>query len=182
MDEVPVLVPLEDRPDSPIGGTHSAVEVKPSIDLVTSCRAQLSSEAIVFSFWIRKNHPELKNFLIPSIAVSKKQVAFCFYDCENDILLETPPINLTIQAQMLDKSTIVTLWLVLNYKYLCSGVLEEMKKAEFNADFFIFTQEKLEKYRNCVMSPCYGVADKWFSLRSLKVVRKQEEETKKLKL
>ena len=57
-----------------------------------------------------------------------------------------------------------------------------MKKAEFNADFFIFTQEKLEKYRNCVMSPCYGEADKWFSLRSLKVVRKQEEETKKLKL
>ena len=62
------------------------------------------------------------------------------------------------------------------------GVLEEMKKAELNADFFKFTQEKLEKYRNCVMSPCYGVADQWFSLRSLKVVRKQKEETEKLKL
>ena len=71
--------------------------------------------------------------------MSKKQVAFCFYDCENDILLETPLINLTMQTQMLDKSTIVKLWRVLNYKYLCSGVLEEMKKADFNADFFKFT-------------------------------------------
>ena len=44
-----------------------------------------------------------------------------------------------MQTQMLDKSTIVKLWRFLNYKYLCSGVLEEMKKAEFNADFFKFT-------------------------------------------
>jgi len=54
MDEVPVLVPLEDRAASPICGNHSAVELKSSIDLVTSCRAQFRSEAIVFSFWIRK--------------------------------------------------------------------------------------------------------------------------------
>jgi hypothetical protein len=54
-------------------------------DRMVACREQIRAEAIVFSFLQKKNHPKLDNFLIPSIIISKSQVAVCMYDSENDI-------------------------------------------------------------------------------------------------
>jgi hypothetical protein len=104
--------------------------------------------------------------------MSKSQVAVCLYDSENDIFLETPCLDLFLGDEYLKVETIITLWLVLNFKYCCSGVPDEIMELSFTADFFKHTGPYLEKYIANVNAPCsYQPEDKWLALSVLKDVK-----------
>ena len=118
----------EDRDTDEIKDTTS--------DMSDNDRAQILAETIVFSF-IQKKNPVLDNYLIPTVAISKKDVLFHFYDSEHDILLESPPfcIKSFDDDGELYYPTILALWLTLNYKTFCTGITKGMKESNFTADF-----------------------------------------------
>lgn len=71
----------------------------------------------------------------------------------NDVLLESSEKPyLTAQSDLV-KTTTVALWLVLNFKYFCSGITKGMKESGFKSGFVQIVQEKL-KYYDEVTSPC----------------------------
>ena len=74
------------------------------------------------------------------------EIVFFFYDCENDILLESKTFPLK-ESKTINYDMIVSLWLALNYKFSGSGLSEQLKKAQ-KAEFFKETGEYLEVYRN----------------------------------
>lgn len=122
------------------------------------------AQTIVFSFLQKKNHPELESFLIPTIAMSKTQVAICLYDSQYDIFLETPCLDL-LNGTFLNEVTVVVFWLALNYRYCCSGVPDEIIKTDFKADFFKCVGPLLDKYYADVQSPCdYQTVYTWPSV------------------
>lgn len=166
MDEVPVVITgEEDLTDSPVYGNNASIENKSSKELLPTCCRQIRSKAIVYSFWQQKQHPDLENFLIPTIAMSKEQMAFCFYDCENDLLLETPPIYLFDESKVhLRRASILALWLVLNFKYFSSGVPLKLQKSKYSAGFFSQVGSLLDNYRNNVESPCHGTTERWWGI------------------
>ncbi|XP_033725964.1 uncharacterized protein LOC117315720 [Pecten maximus] len=141
-----------EEPDSPGGENRSAVEVKAQ-DGLKSCRNQILAETVVFSFLQKKYHSEYDNYLIPTIGISRQYVVFYFYDCVNDMLMETPPIRL-LKNNKLIKSTILAVWLVLNYKYFCSGITKGMRDRNFTADFFKHVGDCIQIYRNDVDFAC----------------------------
>lgn len=91
--------------------------------------------------------------MIPSIGISKDKLVVYFYDCINDVLLESSEMPFLTAQGALVKSTIVALWLVLNFKYFCCGITKGMKESGFKSGFVQIVQEKL-KYYNEVTSPC----------------------------
>lgn len=91
--------------------------------------------------------------MIPSIGISKDKIVVYFYDCINDVLLESSEMPFLTAQGALVKSTIVALWLVLNFKYFCSGITKGMKESGFKSGFVQIVQEKL-KYYDEVTSPC----------------------------
>lgn len=166
VNEVPVIITTEDLSQSPESSVNDVpTELRAAKELPPSCTRQMRSEAILFSFLQQKRHPDLENFLIPAVAVSKEQVAFCFYDSENDLLLQTPPIGLFDESKVyLRRATVLALWLVLNYKYLCCGVPEKLRRPKYSAEFFTQVGSQLDDYRNRVESPCHGIAEKWWGI------------------
>jgi hypothetical protein len=172
--DVAVTVATEE-PDSPGAGNCSSSEM--TSDRMIACKEQIRAEAIVFSFLQKKNHPELNNFLIPTIAMSKSQMAVCLYDCENDIFLETPRLDLFVEDKFLKIETIITLWSVLNFKYCCSGVPEEIIEFGFTADFFKHAGPHLEKYIANVKAPCcYQTENTWSAVLVLEDVKEKTDD------
>nr|XP_022307430.1 uncharacterized protein LOC111113434 isoform X2 [Crassostrea virginica]XP_022307431.1 uncharacterized protein LOC111113434 isoform X2 [Crassostrea virginica] len=142
----------EEEADSPGGyGNHSSDEVK-LMDLKTS-REQIIAQSIVFSFYQKRVNPDYANHLIPSIGISKEKIVVYFYDCINDVLLESPEMPYISADGAFVKPTIVALWLVLNFKYFCSGITKGIKELGFTSGFVQIVQEKL-KYYNEVTAPC----------------------------
>ena len=171
--DVAVTVVTEE-PDSPGAGNSSSVEMETTSEKMISCQEQIRAETIVFSFLQKKKYTELDNFLIPTISMSKTQVKICLYDCENDIFLETPLLDLFRDKKFLILDTIITLWLVLNYKYCCSGVPEEIMDVNFKADFFKHIGADLENYIFDVRAPCcYKTEKEDLSLRLIADVKKK---------
>lgn len=117
----------------------SSFEVKTSENLKEKHRQQLLSEAIVFACLQKQRHPESFHCLIPTIGIARKKVAFYFYDPEFDILLESAPIHLFAEEDhgyQMPYSTVLALWLAINYKHLSSGVTEAMvDNKEYKAGF-----------------------------------------------
>lgn len=117
-------------------------------DFVERDKQQIIAQTIVFSFLqCKESNGVLKHFLVPGIGISKKKVISYLYDCENDVLLGTPPMEL-FAYKSLCYNTIVFLWLTLNYKIFCSGITDSMKP--FKAEFFERVGSFLENYRNDV--------------------------------
>lgn len=141
----------EDEADSPGGqGNDSSVEVE-VVDLKTG-REQIIAQSIVFSFYQKRINPDYSNHLIPSIGISKDKIVVYFYDCVNDVLLESSEMVYLSQGALV-KNTIVALWLVLNFKYFCSGITKSMKESGFTSGFVQIVQEKLKCYKE-VTAPC----------------------------
>ncbi|XP_045159225.2 uncharacterized protein LOC123524806 [Mercenaria mercenaria] len=161
MMDVPVTTLATEESETPVGEGHSSpTEMKPSQSLPAS-KEHIRAETIIHSFLQKKYHPELDNFLIPTIAMSRTHVAVCMYDCENDVFLETPLLNL-FQGKFLKEATVVTLWLALNFKYCCSGVPDEIMDTAFKADFFKQVGPVLENYFSDVTAPCdYRPKHEW---------------------
>ena len=115
---------------------------------VVDYEEQILAQTIVFSFLQRKEHPEYKTFLAPCIGISKKHVVFYFYDSEHDFLLESTCFDLQVPGLGIKKSTVLAMWLTLNYKYLCSGITVAIKDSGYTADFEKFGKDKMELYEN----------------------------------
>ncbi|XP_033736257.1 uncharacterized protein LOC117324484 [Pecten maximus] len=130
----------------------------------SSCRAELSmatskksshlsrndqiiAETVVFSFLQQQCHPESAHFLCPCIGVANTALVFYFHDSEHDILLESSRIPLLDSELEINLLAIISSWLVVNYKYLSSGLPESLKGSE-NAGFFCQAKEKIETYRS----------------------------------
>ena len=127
----------------------SLVEVK-----VVDYREQMLAQTIVYSFLQRNKHPEYKTSLAPCIGISKKHVVFYFYDCEHDYLLESTCFDLQVPGLGIKKSTVLAMWMTLNYKYLCSGITHAIKESGYTADFEKFGKDKMESYKNHLSFCC----------------------------
>ncbi|XP_069114338.1 uncharacterized protein [Argopecten irradians] len=109
---------------------------------------QIIAQNIVFSFLQKHRHPENDNFLCPCIGVTSKDIVVYLYDSIYDVLLESTiiPLHGMIASPNNNINLVAVLvsWLVVNYKYLCDGVMEEMKTMK--ADFFYQAEAKLSIY------------------------------------
>ncbi|KAK3102375.1 hypothetical protein FSP39_010905 [Pinctada imbricata] len=116
---------------------------------------QMIAETIVFSFLQKRLHPERDNFLTPCIGVGFSEflgVGFSelfimLYDSEHDVLLESCkiPLSSPTQPNKFNMTAVLLSWLVVNYKFLCTGLTDEMK-AFYKADFFEKAGPKLQVY------------------------------------
>lgn len=112
---------------------------------------QIIAETIVFSFLQRKTHPERGNFLTPCIGIRSSELLVMLYDSENDVLLESSCIPLFRDTQTgceFSYTAILVSWLTVNYKFLCTGLPEDVKKIKSN--FFIHAKDKIDVYKNNV--------------------------------
>ncbi|XP_060080808.1 uncharacterized protein LOC132560173 [Ylistrum balloti] len=137
---------VEEKDCSP--GGKSPVEVKLKSNSL-SRNPQVIAQNIVFSFLQKHRHPESENFLFPCIGVTGKDMIVYFYDSMHDVLLESTliPLHGMIPSAVsnINLVAIVVSWLVVNYKYLCDGVMEEMKTMK--AEFFSQAEAKLAVYK-----------------------------------
>lgn len=84
--------------------------------------------------------------MIPSIGVSKREIIFHFFDSQNDVLLKSPAFPMFCDGELSMRAVLST-WFVLNYKYLCSGITSDIKKAP-KANFKNHISHHSEWYEN----------------------------------
>lgn len=97
--------------------------------------SQILAQTIVFSFLQNKiNASWSLSSLVPGIGISAKKLIISMYDCQEDVLLQSKPMDLCLLEGGLNCRTIVYLWLVLNHKLFCTGIPEQLKmyKAQFH--------------------------------------------------
>ena len=129
----------------------AVVEAKKKLDMrdnsAGSSIVKLAAEAIVFSFYYRRLHPDLQNTLIPCIGVSNEFLLFYFYDSANDILLGSTRFPVVRNGQ-LNLQAVIACWLVLNHKHLCNGCsLLDVGKIP-KANFWDRAKSKLDIYKH----------------------------------
>lgn len=97
-------------------------------------RSQTLARVTVFPFLQKQRHLtcNLDYSLVPSIAATKMEIKIYFYDSKHDTLLGRGK-NLLIEiseteVQLLNYKAILAMWLVVNYKFLCSGPHEKLLK------------------------------------------------------
>jgi hypothetical protein len=140
-----VVENLEEEPDSP--GGKSPVEVKMKNNSL-SRNPQLVAETIVFSFLQKKKHPELSSFLIPCVGIASSAMLLMFYDSEHDVFLESSlvPLLSTTRENMFSVEAILVTWLAVNYRFLCTGLTDEM--LPLKAGFFEEAKDRKTIYEN----------------------------------
>lgn len=136
-----VTVMEEDGDTSPGGRVESL-----TFD-TSRTKSQLLAKAIVFSFIQKKRHPEFDHFLIPCIGITRHQIIFIFYDSSNDLLLEGPRHDLVLVDGSVNYEAVIAVWLVMNYKFYCSGPTSSMLNAP-KSNFYKHAKEQLELYEN----------------------------------
>ncbi|XP_033728770.1 uncharacterized protein LOC117317913 [Pecten maximus] len=146
IDDKVVLEPREEDTDmegSPVW--RSPVEVKlDSSGEKISRNQQIIAETITFSFLQKQRHPDSDHFLFPCISVTNTDMVVHFYDSEHDILLESSKIPLHGFEGQTNLLAVIVSWLVVNYKYTCDGLTDEMK--DKLAGFPPLAQSKLDIY------------------------------------
>ncbi|XP_033724578.1 uncharacterized protein LOC117314617 [Pecten maximus] len=151
---------------------------------------KLLAESIVFSFLQKQKHPKKEHFLCPCIGVkAREMIVFC-YDSQHDVLLESSAIpllseNLTTLGKI-NTLAIVVAWLVVNYKYLCNGLTDDMKIAK--SMFFSQAESKLNIYNDMLklgeVGNAYFIEDdamKFLSPNSSLALRQLNERVLKLR-
>ena len=73
----------------------------------------------------------MNNYLIPGIGINNDKLIVFMYDCVNDFLLGTHSLDLFEEGDVY-VSVIIVLWLVLNYRLFCSGLIEDFKSYKAN--------------------------------------------------
>lgn len=126
-------------------GTETSLELS---------REQIMAQCIVFSFLQKKLHPDYVNHLIPSIGIARDRLVVFFYDCDNDVLLESSEMPFITSQGGLVKSTFLALWLVLNFKYFCSGITKGMVESGLKSGFLDLVQGEVRHYGQ-VTVPCF---------------------------
>jgi hypothetical protein len=139
------LIDHEEKENSPEGQSPLKVKLNSS---VLSRSPQITAKTIVFSFLQKKIRPKREHFLTPCIVVGNSSIAVMFYDSEHDVLLESVHIPLFHASSSgeyeFNDVVILVSWLVVNYRYLCSGLTDDMKS--FKGDFPLTAKEKLKIY------------------------------------
>ena len=80
------------------------------------------------------------------------QICGVFYDCDNDVLLESSEMPfITSQGGL--KSTFLALWLVLNFKYFCLGITKGMVESGLKSGFLDLVGGEVNYYGQ-VTTPC----------------------------
>lgn len=140
-----IVEPVNEDTGSP--GGKSIVEVKLKSSSLSK-NPQIIAQAIVFSFLQKQTHPEREHFLTPCIGVGYTELLVMFYDAEHDVLLESAkmPVAKAMQPNKFSLIAVIVSWLVVNYKYLCTGLTEEMGNF-YKADFFKHAMPKLDVYK-----------------------------------
>ena len=132
-------------------GERASVEIKFNDLGSVFTRDQALVQTITFSFLQKQRHPlTMDHFLIPCILASNNELQYFFYDCDNDILLQSKkyPLFISIAGKLeLCYQTIISTWLVLNYKYLCSGPTKYILDAP-KAGFPKFAGPTLNVYKS----------------------------------
>lgn len=116
---------------------------------------QAISQTIVFSF-IQKKKNTLANVFIPNILISRNEFRIIMYDAENDILICSEPLYIFTSSSLLSKSTVIILWMVLNYglflekeKSLFKEISRTAKKFDYlKADFEEMAKHSLKHYKD----------------------------------
>lgn len=107
-------------------------------------RSQTLAQVTVFSqyslFLQKQRHLtcNLDYFLVPSIAATKMEIKIYLYDSKHDTLMGRGKNLLNeiseTEVQLLNYKAILDMWLVVNYKFLCSGQHQKLlivSKARF---------------------------------------------------
>ena len=119
---------------------------------------QILAETIAYSFL--KNREKREITLIPTLAVNKDYIQVHFYDLEEDDLIQSAPLFL-MQSDTFELcyNAVLVVWLTLNYRIFCGGVIDGMCKAEFH------TKIDLEKFKKGIKSPCNAKQnnDSWYT-------------------
>ena len=114
---------------------------------------QILAQTIVFSFLQQKlNKGKLQNYLIPGIGITSKYLMVCFFDTENDVLLESKPVEL-FEGKSIRTLAVLFLWLTLNYRLFSTGITHEMK--EKRSDFIKKLGDDLHIYKDEVSRPVH---------------------------
>ncbi|XP_048731284.2 uncharacterized protein LOC125648336 [Ostrea edulis] len=113
-----------------------------------STNPQIIAETVVFSFLQKQNHPERETFLAPCIGVRYSDLFVMFYDAEHDVLLESCriPLAKAKEPNKFSVTAVIVSWMVVNYKFLCTGLTEEMINF-YKAEFFEQAGSKLDVYK-----------------------------------
>ncbi|XP_060578157.1 uncharacterized protein LOC132735242 [Ruditapes philippinarum] len=129
----------------------SSLEEKVADNFVKKDVNQILAQTIVFSFLKQKlNREKLENYMIPGVGIKSKHFMVCFFDTENDVLLQSKPVEL-FEGKSIRTLAVLFLWLTLNYRIFCSGITHEMK--EKHSDFIIKLRDDLHIYQDEVMRP-----------------------------
>ena len=111
--------------------------------------AQVAAETIVYSFYHHYLHPERSHSLIPCIGVSYTSIVFYFYDSVNDIMLGSTqfPLMQAGHPPKLNITTLFALWMVLNHKHFCNGLVLVGADKLPKANFMTIASSKLDVYK-----------------------------------
>lgn len=146
-DELAIQTTKEDEEsDSP--GEKSPEEMKKGEKCLQK-NPQIIATTILFSFFQQQRHPESSHYLIPCIGISSTEMVIYFYDSEHDVLLESSGINIGTAVKdtlAVNVVAVIVAWLVVNHKYLCSGLMDILKAEK--AHFFSKVGSKLSVYQN----------------------------------
>ena len=133
---------------------HSRFEIQETGNLdEIQPRSQAIAQTIVFSLLQKQRNPSWEHFLIPSIIANNKTLKIFFYDADNDILLESKKYDFVWEKSgnlpaRIRLETIIAVWLVLNYKLLCTGPYPEYVQKAPKSLFKKFTKNSQETYEN----------------------------------
>ena len=131
--------------------SDSSVKMKATENFVYKDLKQILAQTIVFSFLQRKLYKgKLNNYLIPGIGFKSNYFMVCFFDAENDVLLQSKPIEL-FEGKSIRTLGVLLLWLTLNYRLFCSGITREMTAKQ--SDFIRKLGGNLHIYRDEVSRP-----------------------------
>lgn len=141
-----------------------SAETKAATEILSK-NGQIIAETIVFSFLQRQTHPEWSSFLTPCVAVGGLNILVMFYDCEHDVLLESSMIPLFETTETseetprrINMAAILVSWLIVNYKYFCSGLTKDMK-VTYKAEFFSQMRDKVDIYEKKMSFGNVGTSD-----------------------
>lgn len=144
-----ILKSVDEEKTGNSGG--KSAETKAATETLSK-NGQVIAETIVFSFLQRQTHPEWSSFLTPCVAVGGLNMLVMFYDCEHDVLLESSMIPLFETTETSEETpsriniaAILVSWLVVNYKYFCSGLTKDMK-VTYKAEFLSQMRNKVDIY------------------------------------
>ena len=165
MVQVPDTLRAEEDQVSTAEDTESSIS---SIDTALAAEMQLAAQSIVFSFLQKKlNKDKMKSRFVPAISITLQNYQLMCYDSEQDILVstiadsaDTKLFDDTIKS--LNYTSVVVLWMALNYRLLCSGVphSQKIRLPDVKAGFFDRVGDHLYLYEDEVQRPAHAKPSK----------------------